>query len=66
MQKGVSKKEKAEQIFNSWYGHSKHANSFNFIKSLIKKNDYVYLDNKNIIRVKEVMKWLRMKIENGN
>lgn len=53
---GRLKKEKAEQIFNSWYGHSKHANSFNFIQSLIKKNDYVYLDNKNIIRVKEVMK----------
>lgn len=53
---GQLEKEKAEQIFNSWYGHSKHANSFNFIQSLIKKNDYVYLDNKNIIRVKEVMK----------
>lgn len=53
---GYLEKEKAEQVFNSWYGHSKHANSFNFIQSLIKKNDYVYLDNKNIIRVKEVMK----------
>lgn len=51
---GRLEKEKAEQIFNSWYGHSKHANSFNFIRSLISKNDYVYIDNKNVIRVKEV------------
>ena len=51
---GRLKKEKAEQIFNSWYGHSKHANGFNFINSLISKNDYVYIDNKNVIRVKVV------------
>jgi hypothetical protein len=42
---------KAEQIFNSWLGHAKHGNSYNFIKKLIKNNDYVYLNNKGNIKI---------------
>lgn len=53
---GRLEKEKAEQIFNSWHGHSSHANSFNFIRKLMRKYDYVYLDHKNKIRVKGVVK----------
>lgn len=32
---------KAEQIMNSWYGHSQQACSANFVKSLLKKNNYL-------------------------
>lgn len=43
--------EKVEQILNSWLGHAMHGNSYNFIQSLIKRNDYIYLDHKNTLRV---------------
>lgn len=48
----------AEQILNSWFGHAKHANSYNFINKLIDKNKHIYLDNKGSLRVnlKEVFK----------
>lgn len=39
------KPEKAEQIFNSWMGHAKNANSHNFINRLISSNDYVYFED---------------------
>lgn len=39
--------KKAEQIFNSWMGHAKHGNSYNFIRKLIKDNDYIYLSKRN-------------------
>lgn len=37
------KKEKAEQILNSWKGHAEYANSYNFIQSLIERFDYIEL-----------------------
>jgi hypothetical protein len=43
--------EKAEQIFSSWNGHAKHGSSYNFIKKLIEKNDYIYLNEKGILKV---------------
>lgn len=36
--------EKAEQMLNSWLGHAKHSDSYNFIKSLMKKNNFLYLE----------------------
>lgn len=42
---------KAEQIFNSWLGHAKHGNSYNFVQKLIKNNDYIYLTLKGAIKV---------------
>lgn len=48
--------EKAEQILNSWNGHAKYGCSHNFIKRLIERNDYIYLDHKGILKVnKEVI-----------
>jgi len=44
---------KAEQIFNSWLGHACNGNSINFINSLIKRNDYIYIDIKGKIRINE-------------
>lgn len=42
---------KAEQILNSWLGHANHANSYNFIQSLIERNDFVYLNKKGILKI---------------
>ena len=39
--------EKAEQILNSWLGHAKQANSYNFINKLLNKYDFLIMkDNK--------------------
>ena len=43
IEEGKMTVEKAEQILNSWLGHAKHGSSRNFIQSLIKRNDYIYL-----------------------
>ncbi len=42
---------KAEQMLNSWLGHASHARSYNFIQSLIKKNNYIYLNSKNTLKI---------------
>lgn len=41
----------AEQIFNSWLGHAKHGNSYNFIQKLISDHDYIHLNKKGNIKV---------------
>lgn len=43
--------EKAEQILNSWKGHAEHANSYNFIQSLLNKNDYIIMNDKNVFKI---------------
>lgn len=43
--------EKVEQILNSWLGHSKHANSYNFILSLVDRNNYIHMNNKGVLKV---------------
>jgi hypothetical protein len=43
--------EKAEQIINSWKGHAEHANSYNFIQSLLKKNDYIIMDKERVFKI---------------
>ena len=48
---GKMKPEKAEQILNSWKGHAQHGNSYNFIKKLIEKNDYIYISKKGVLKV---------------
>lgn len=45
------KKEKAEQMLNSWLGHSLNANSYNFIQKLLKKHDYIYLDSRGSFKI---------------
>lgn len=46
--------EKAEQMLNSWKGHAEHANSYNFILSLIANHDFLYLvkkKNKTVFKI---------------
>ncbi len=43
--------EKVEQILNSWYGHAMHGSSHNFIQNLLARNEYIYQDQKNTLRV---------------
>ena len=43
--------EKAEQILNSWLGHAEHGNSYNFIQSLLARNDYLYLNHKGVFKI---------------
>ena len=43
--------EKAEQILNSWLGHAKHGNSYNFIKRLIERSDYIYINSKGVLKI---------------
>lgn len=42
---------KAEQMLNSWLGHAKHGCSYNFIKSLLKKHNYLYMIGKNKLKL---------------
>lgn len=46
--------EKAEQMLNSWKGHAKHADSHNFIESLLNKFTFLYLEKKGIKTVLKI------------
>ena len=48
---GELSKEKVEQIISSWLGHAKHANSENFINSLLKRYPYIKINKKGKVRV---------------
>lgn len=43
--------EKAEQMINSWHGHAMYGSSWNFIKNIIDKYNYIYLTN-NKLKIK--------------
>ena len=43
--------QKAEQILNSWLGHSSHASSYNFIGKLISKYNFLYLTDNKALKV---------------
>lgn len=43
--------EKAEQILNSWLGHSSHGDSYNFISKLINKNNHIYMNDKEVLKI---------------
>jgi RNA-directed DNA polymerase len=43
--------KKAEQMLNSWKGHADNGDSYNFIKKLLSKNDHIYLDKKNSLKI---------------
>ena len=43
--------ETAEQILNSWLGHAKQGCSYNFIQELLRKNDYIYMSDKGVLKV---------------
>lgn len=50
-------KKKAEQMLNSWHGHSKNACSRNFIVSLLKKHSYLAYSKKGFkLKLLEVKK----------
>jgi len=43
--------DKAEQMVNSWLGHSKNASSNNFIYRLLLKHDFLTLDHKGVFKI---------------
>lgn len=43
--------KKAEQMLNSWLGHASHANSYNFIKGLTTKHNYIYRNEKGNLKM---------------
>lgn len=53
-QEGKISIEKIEQILNSWLGHAGYASSYNFIESLIKRNDYIYISNEGNLKVNKI------------
>ena len=46
-------KRKAEQMLNSWLGHSRNANSFKFISYLMDRFKYLYYDRKMNIKISD-------------
>lgn len=47
--------ETAEQMLNSWKGHANYANSFNFISYLMERFPYIYMNDKNVLKIDENM-----------
>lgn len=43
--------KKAEQMLDSWLGHASHANSYNFIQKLLEKHSFLYLTDKNVLKI---------------
>lgn len=60
--------EKANEMLASWTGHAKHANSYNFIKSIVDRRPYVeYKDDKLIINEEALHCYIEtMKTKNGS
>lgn len=51
LEEGKMATEKAEQILNSWKGHADNGSSYNFIQRLLKRNDYIYMNNKGVLKI---------------
>lgn len=51
LRRGLITVEKVESILNSWYGHAKQCNSFNFIQKLVNKHKYIDLFSDKLIVV---------------
>ena len=43
--------EKAEQMLNSWLGHSNYSCNWNLISSILEKNEYLTLDKKGVFKI---------------
>lgn len=50
---GIISKIKAEQMINSWLGHSRNGNSYNFISYLMNRFRYLYYDKKRNLKISE-------------
>ena len=42
---------KAEQMLNSWKGHSDYGCNFNFLKRLIARNPFIYINEKGTLKI---------------
>lgn len=42
---------KAEQMLNSWKGHSDYGCNFNFIKRLIERNNFIYISEGGVLKI---------------
>jgi len=49
---GKMTEDKAEQMLNSWLGHARNANSYNFVLRLLKRYFYISLEGKRKFNVK--------------
>ena len=49
---GKITKDKAEQMLNSWLGHARNADSYNFVLSLLKRHFYLSLEGKSKINIR--------------
>ena len=60
--------EKANEMLASWTGHAKHANSYNFIQSIVQRRPYIKYENGNLMINKEELNCYieTMKQTNGN
>lgn len=46
--------EKANEMLASWSGHAKHANSYNFMMSIVKRRPYIkYVNENNMLKINE-------------
>ena len=45
--------EKANQMLGSWTGHARYGCSYNFIKKLLRVFDYLYMNKKGLLKIKE-------------
>lgn len=45
--------EKANQMLGSWSGHAQYGSSRNFIQKILQKFDYIYMDNKGLLKIDE-------------
>lgn len=53
IQEGKLSIEKTEQIINSWYGHAKQGDSYNFVSKITEKYDYIFLNEDDVLKVDE-------------
>ena len=49
---GKMTEDKAEQMLNSWLGHARNADSYNFVLRLLKRHFYLSLEGKSKINIR--------------
>lgn len=57
--------EKAEQMLNSWKGHAEHGDSYNFVQSLLKRFNFLYLVKKKNGKTAFKINVAKLKKEGG-
>lgn len=58
--------EKAEQMLNSWLGHSRYGCNCNFVNKLVSKYDFLYLNNKGNFKINRGILIKEWRLNNAN